>query len=183
MDLTEERDRLLAAVHTVDDFPEPGIAFKDISPILADPALFNLGTNMLTRAALALADGVTVDAFAGVDSRGFLFASVAAHAQGLGCLLVRKEGKLPEPTMSRVASMEYGNVALCLNPTLFAGRNIVILDDVMATGGTAIAATELARDAGANVLGAAFFAEIGFLEGCTRFTDATGVPTASVLSL
>lgn len=181
--MVDERQELHGAIRTVADFPEPGIAFKDISPILADARLFEIGTRLLTQAALALADGGPVDAFAGVDSRGFLFASVAARSADRGCLLVRKEGKLPEPTLSRPAAMEYGNVALCLNPTLFEGKRIVILDDVMATGGTAIAAAELARAAGAEVVGAAFFAEIAFLEGCARFTKDTGVPTAAVLSL
>lgn len=180
---TDEHTALLAAVRTVHGFPHEGIAFKDLSPVLADPTLFAFAARALAEVATEVADGRPIDAFAGVDSRGFLFAALAASLGGVGCLLVRKQGKLPEPTLSRPASMEYGDVALCVNPDLFRGRRIVVVDDVMATGGTAIAASLLAREAGATVLGAAFFAELVELGGCARFTAETGLPTGSVLGL
>jgi adenine phosphoribosyltransferase len=175
--------RLTDAVHTVMDFPESGIAFKDLSPILSDPELFDLARRQLAATAHPLVDGRHVDAFAGIDSRGFLFASAMASVEHKGVLLVRKDGKLPPPTISQRASTEYSDVALCLNPELFEGRGVVLVDDILATGGTALAAAELIERARARLLGAVFFGEIAALGGRAIVEEGIRAPVAAVLTL
>lgn len=183
MTVDADRQRLTEAVHTVMGFPEPGIAFKDLSPILSDPELFDLARRVLTSTAHPLVEGRPVDAFAGIDSRGFLFASAMASVEHTGVLLVRKDGKLPPPTISQRASTEYSDVALCLNPSLFEGRSVVLVDDILATGGTALAAAELIERAGAQLLGAVFFGEITALGGRAVVEKGIRAPLAVVLSL
>lgn len=181
--IEDDRRRLTAAVHTVMDFPEPGVAFKDLSPILSDANLFAAARRALLAAADPILDGRRVDAFAGVDSRGFLFASAMASDNDTGVLVVRKDGKLPPPTISQPAATEYSDVALCLNPDLFDGRQVMLVDDILATGGTALAAAALIERAGGHLLGAVFVGEIGALAGRARLEDGLRAPVAVVLSL
>lgn len=183
MNIDRDRERLKEAVHTVMDFPEPGIAFKDLSPVLSDPDLFEVALRSLMATVEPVVDGRQLDAFAGIDSRGFLFASAMASVAHTGVLLVRKDGRLPPPTMSQPASTEYSDVALCLNPGLFEGRRIVLVDDILATGGTAMAAAALIERAGGQLLGAVFFGEIEALRGRTALEVELRAPVAAVLSL
>ena len=157
-----EISRLIASMmREVADFPEPGIQFKDLTPLLADAH----GLNAVSDALADLARGA--DLVAGVDARGFLLGGAVAIKLGIGVLAVRKGGKLPPPVFSESYELEYGTATLEVpaDGIALAGRTIVIIDDVLATGGTLAAAAKLLRDAGANITGAAVVLELAALGG------------------
>lgn len=170
----ELQARLRASVRDVPDFPKPGIVFKDITPLVADPALF--GDIVRT-----LAGGVSdVDVVVGIESRGFIFA--APLALELGCAFVpfRKPGKLPYRTERVHYGLEYGTDALEAHvDAIRPGQRVLIVDDVLATGGTAAAAVELVTRMGATALGAAFVLELGFLGGRGRLGE---LPVRAILT-
>jgi adenine phosphoribosyltransferase len=145
----------------VADFPEPGIQFKDLTPLLADAH----GLAAVTDALAAVARGA--DLVAGIDARGFLLGAAVAIKLGTGVLAVRKGGKLPPPVYSESYSLEYGTATLEIpaDGIEIAGRTIVIIDDVLATGGTVAAAARLLAKAGATVSGAAVVLELAALGG------------------
>ena len=145
----------------VADFPDPGIQFKDLTPVLADAH----GLAVLTDALAEIASGAEL--VAGVDARGFLLGGAVAIKLGIGVLAVRKGGKLPPPVYSETYSLEYGTATLEVpaDGIELAGRRIVIIDDVLATGGTLAATTRLLTRAGANVTGAAVVLELAALGG------------------
>jgi adenine phosphoribosyltransferase len=145
----------------VADFPEPGIQFKDLTPVLADPH----GLAVITAALAEFAAGAEL--VAGIDARGFLVGGAVAHRLGIGVLAVRKAGKLPPPVYSETYDLEYGTATLEVpaDGLELTGRNIVIIDDVLATGGTLAATSRLLTRAGANVTGAAVVLELGALGG------------------
>ncbi len=145
----------------VADFPEPGIQFKDLTPVLADPH----GLAVVTAALAELAEGAEL--VAGIDARGFLVGGAVAHRLGIGVLAVRKAGKLPPPVHSETYSLEYGTATLEVpaDGIDLSGRRVVIIDDVLATGGTLAATTRLLAAAGANVTGAAVVLELAALKG------------------
>jgi len=149
-------------VKDVPDFPKKGVVFKDITPLLSDPKAFRAAIEAM--AAPFKSRGITL--VAGVESRGFLFASSIAGALDAGVLLIRKKGKLPRKTLSVSYDLEYGVDTLELHADA-AGRgdNVLLADDVLATGGTAKASCELIEKLGAKVAGAAFLIELGFLKG------------------
>jgi adenine phosphoribosyltransferase len=154
--------RLIASLtREVPDFPEPGIQFKDLTPLLAD-------AHGLDAVSGALADIVRgVDLVAGVDARGFLLGGAVAIKLGIGVLAVRKGGKLPPPVRSQTYNLEYGTATLEIpaEGVDLAGRNVVIIDDVLATGGTVAATARLLEDAGAAVSGAVVVLELAALRG------------------
>lgn len=158
-------DRLRNAVREVPDFPKPGISFKDITPIFLDPTL-------MTDVAAELANhwrdkGVTK--VVGIDSRGFLFGGQMAQQLGCGLVLARKKGKLPPETVSVSYDLEYGSAEIeSVTHAITPGDRVVIHDDLLATGGTAAAATELMQKLGAEVVGFSFMIELSFLEGRQR---------------
>ena len=157
-----EIQALRAAVRDVPDFPKAGIMFKDITPILADGSLLRSAVGLFVH---ALRD-VQVDKIVGIDARGFLFASAVACQLGTGLIPVRKRGKLPHRTISESYALEYGVAEMemhldAINP----GERIVIIDDLLATGGTAAAAAQLVRTAGGLLQGCYFLIELEFLEG------------------
>jgi adenine phosphoribosyltransferase len=157
-----EISRLIASMmREVADFPEPGIQFKDLTPLLADAH----GLNAVSDALADLARGA--DLVAGVDARGFLLGGAVAIKLGIGVLAVRKGGKLPPPVFSESYELEYGTATLEVpaDGIALAGRTIVIIDDVLATGGTLAAAAKLLRDAGATITGAAVVLELAALGG------------------
>lgn len=158
-------DPLLAAVRTVPDFPTPGVAFKDLTPLLADPALARDTVERL--AAPFLTAGVTH--VVGLDARGFWFGPSLALRLGAGFVPMRKGGKLPPPTDRADYALEYGTDAVELaEGALGPDARILVHDDVLATGGTAAAALDLARRAGADVLAVSVVLELSFLDGRAR---------------
>ncbi|MFY8194582.1 adenine phosphoribosyltransferase [Novosphingobium sp. B1] len=162
-------DDLKALVRTVPDFPAPGILFRDITTLISHGAGFSACIAHL--ADMARAAGA--QAIAGMEARGFIFgAAVAAH-MGLGFVPVRKPGKLPVKTIGIDYALEYGRDRLEIDPTAIAqGQRVVIIDDLIATGGTALAAAELLRMAGASVTHALFVIDLPDLHGAARLRDA-----------
>ena len=145
----------------VPDFPSPGIQFKDLTPLLADPH----GLAAVSDALAAVASGA--DLVAGIDARGFLLGAAVAIKLGTGVLAIRKGGKLPPPVFSETYSLEYGTATLEIpaEGIDLAGRSVMIIDDVLATGGTIAAANRLLKTAGATVAGAAVVLELAGLGG------------------
>jgi adenine phosphoribosyltransferase len=157
--------RIRELIRDVPDFPKSGITFKDITPVLSDPSAIREVVD-------AMAErwrGQRVDKVIGIESRGFLFASPLAYVLHAGCALVRKPGKLPWKTIREVYALEYGTDALEMHVDAVApGDRVVVVDDVLATGGTAGAAGRLVARQGAEVLGYTFVIELGFLNGADR---------------
>lgn len=145
----------------IPDFPEPGIQFKDLTPVLADAD----GLAAVTHALADTARGA--DLVAGIDARGFLLGAAVATVLGTGVLAVRKGGKLPPPVHSETYALEYGTATLEIpaDGLDLTGRNIVVIDDVLATGGTAAATVKLLQRGGATVTAAAFVLELPALNG------------------
>lgn len=154
-------DVLTKLIRQVPDFPEPGIQFKDLTPVLADPH----GLAVVTAAMAEIAEGA--DLVAGIDARGFLLGGAVAHRLGIGVLAVRKGGKLPPPVHSETYTLEYGTATLEIpaEGIELAGRRVVIIDDVLATGGTLAAARSLLTAVGADVPAAAVVLELPGLGG------------------
>ena len=169
-------DPLVDALRTIPDFPEPGIRFKDITPVLADPALFSEAVDRLK----APYSGAEVTHVVGIESRGFWFGPALAERLGAGFVPVRKPGKLPAATLHETYTLEYGADALELHAdALHEGHRVLVHDDVIATGGTAAAAARLVAQTGALVVGFSFFAELESLHG--REHLPAGVPVRSVV--
>ena len=153
---------LRAAVRDVPDFPSPGIVFKDITPVLADGALFRLTIDALTETVV----GSGVSKIVGIDARGFIFAAAVADRLGCGFIPVRKKGKLPWKTEGVSYDLEYGSNAVEIHAdAVLPGERVWLVDDVLATGGTAAAAAELIQRLGGELAGMTFLIELGFLEG------------------
>jgi adenine phosphoribosyltransferase len=151
-----------AFIKDVPDFPKKGIVFKDITPLLADPAAFAAA---LERMAEPFKDA-GIRYVAGIESRGFLLAAPLALRLGAGLVPIRKKGKLPRQTVSASYDLEYGQDSIEAHADAFpAGSKVLLVDDVLATGGTAKAACELIEAVGGQVAGAAFLIELGFLNG------------------
>lgn len=149
-----------ATVPTVADWPEPGVLFRDISPLLADPAAFDTVVKAMAAA------GGEVDVVLGVEARGFLFGVAVAQRLGVGFVPVRKAGKLPGVTESVSYDLEYGSATIEVPAgAVTAGQRVAIVDDVLATGGTLAAAVKLARRCGAEVISTVVLIEIAALEG------------------
>ena len=169
-------DPLADALRTVADFPTPGVRFKDITPVLAAPALFSEAVERLKGPFTAA--GVTH--VVGVEARGFWFGAALAERLGAGFVPARKPGKLPAATLREAYALEYGTDALEIHTDAFPGNaRVLIHDDVVATGGTAAAAARLVQRAGAEVVGFSFFVELAFLDGRARLPN--GVPVRPVI--
>jgi len=158
----------------VPDFPQPGIVFKDIAGLLANSKVFAAVVRELARAVPA----EKVDLVAGIEARGFLFAGALARELDCGVLLVRKAGKLPPPTLRRSYQLEYGEAEIEVPDGVLAGKRVLLVDDVLATGGTLRAAAELLADAGAEVVRLAVIVELDGLHGRTALA---GLPPLDVL--
>ena len=168
---------LTAYLRDIPDFPKPGILFKDISPLLADPAAFSQCIDQLAEHCTAY--GPT--AIVGIESRGFIFGAALAKTLGCGFVPIRKPGKLPAETISRDYQLEYGTDSLEMHKDAFKpGSQVIVLDDVLATGGTLEAAIGLCADGCAEVLAALCVIELDFLNGAKRLAPLN-VPVVSLL--
>jgi adenine phosphoribosyltransferase len=157
--------RLRDAVRDVPDFPKPGIVFKDITPVLGDAALLRDAFEALARRAAALRPEKVV----AIESRGFIFGGALAHLLQVGLVPVRKPGKLPWKRVGRSYALEYGTDSLEMHEdALRPGERALVVDDVIATGGTAQAVGELIESVGARVAGFSFLIELAFLDGRAR---------------
>ncbi len=154
--------RLKSTLRDVPDFPKPGILFKDITPVLASAALMGEITDRFA----AEWRGKNVDAVVGMESRGFLFGMPLAMALGIPFVPARKPGKLPYHKVSESYALEYGHATLELHTDALApGQSALVIDDLIATGGTALATARLVEKLGARVVGFGFVIELGFLQG------------------
>ena len=168
--------RLRELIRDVPNFPKPGIVFKDITPLLADPAAFSLAIEFLAQPFRHQ----HIDVVAGPESRGFIFAAPLVEKLGAGLVLARKKGKLPFATVAVDYSLEYGAETLELHTdAIDAGDRVLVVDDLLATGGTAHATISLVRKAGGVVVGTAFLVELAFLDGRAR----VDVPVRSLLTV
>ncbi|MGE3309858.1 MAG: adenine phosphoribosyltransferase [Limisphaerales bacterium] len=156
---------LQASIRNVPDFPKPGIQFKDITPMLSDAGLFASCIHLL----VGPWKPGDIDLVAGIDARGFLFASAVAFHLGTGVVPVRKKGKLPYRTVEESYSLEYGTNTLAMHvDAIQPGERVLLVDDVLATGGTAAATVQLIEKLGGKVVELAFVIELGFLDGRAR---------------
>jgi len=156
-------------IRVIPDFPKPGIIFKDITPLLADAKVFNQSCQEIADLA------EQVDYLAGIEARGFIFAAAAASLINKGFIPIRKVGKLPGETISQSYDLEYGQATLEIHANIIpAGKKVLIVDDVLATGGTAIAAIDLILQAKLIPVGACFLIEIAELGGRSRINQAHG---------
>jgi adenine phosphoribosyltransferase len=163
-------ERILAHVRDVPDYPSPGILFKDITPLLADGAAFAAVVEAL--AAPCREPGAAVDVVVGIEARGFILAAPVAIALGVGFVPFRKSGKLPRATVGAAYQLEYGQAEIEVHADgIVAGQRVLLVDDVLATGGTARAACELIERVGGVVTSLAVLLELGFLGGRERVGD------------
>src|SRR5512140_4034617 len=157
-----------SAIRNIPDFPKPGIQFKDITPVLADARLFSGSIDLLT-------DGFkpgSVDAVVGIDARGFIFAAAAAVKLQAGFIPVRKKGKLPYQTHEQQYDLEYGTATVAVHvDALKPGSRVLLIDDLLATGGTAAAAAALVQKLGAHILEISFLIELSFLSGRQKLSQ------------
>jgi len=161
-------------IRDIPDFPKPGIIFRDITPLLADREAFHAMVDRFVERYRGRADVVL-----GIESRGFLIGAAVAYGLGTGIALVRKPGKLPAQTYVARYELEYGSDALEIHhDAIGSGHHVLIIDDLLATGGTASAAVELVRRCGGEVLACAFVIELGFLGGRRRLE---GIETFSLV--
>ncbi len=155
-------NRLKAKIRDIPDFPKPGIVFKDITPLVKDPATLRLATHLLLQPFL----GREITAVAGMEARGFIFGSLVALELGVGFIPLRKPGKLPYDVQSVSYELEYGSASLEAHVDAFDKNDrVLIIDDLLATGGTAKASCELVEQLGASVVACAFVVELDFLKG------------------
>jgi adenine phosphoribosyltransferase len=167
---------LAQAIRNIPDFPQPGIQFKDITPVLADARLFAGSIEQLTQ---GFQPGA-VDAVVGIDARGFIFAAAAAYRLRCGFVPVRKKGKLPFQTYEESYDLEYGSNTIAIHTdAIKAGSRVLLIDDLLATGGTASAAANLLRRLEVNILQLSFLIELRFLEGRARLK---GFPVRSLVT-
>jgi adenine phosphoribosyltransferase len=159
-------DALARLVVDVPDFPEPGVLFKDITPLLADPAGFAAVIEALAAAGRDAEGAAVVDKVVGMEARGFLFGPPVAMALGVGFVPVRKAGKLPRATHAVSYTLEYGEATLELHRDAVApGERVLLVDDVLATGGTIAATRDLVAACGGETVGVAVLMELSFLPG------------------
>ena len=160
--------RLEAKIRDIPDFPKPGIMFKDITPLVKDPATLRLAVHQLIQPFL----GRNITAVAGMEARGFIFGSLVAWELGLPFVPLRKPGKLPYEVHSVSYDLEYGSTELQIHTDAFtADDKVLLIDDLLATGGTARASCELIEKVGASVVACAFVIELDFLQGRELLSD------------
>lgn len=161
--------RITSRIRDVPDFPKPGILFKDVTPLLGDGPAFRLVTDLLAERVA----GKTPELIVGIESRGFIFGAALAERLGVGFVPVRKPGKLPYKTTRETYSLEYGTDALEMHEDAVEKRRCLVVDDLLATGGTAAATARLVERQGGVVDGFAFVIELDFLKGRQRLGERT----------
>lgn len=167
------------AIRDIVDYPKPGIVFKDITTVIAQPALWHKTLDGMTALAQKASGGQPIDYVAGIEARGFIFGAPLADRLGAGFVPVRKKGKLPGPTARLEYTLEYGSDCIELHQDAMApGARVLIVDDLLATGGTAGAAAQLVQSLGCEVAGLLFMVELDFLQGRQRLPQ-----NAPILSL
>ena len=155
-------EKLRTGIRDVPDFPKKGIVFKDITPLLSDRALFRASIDLF----LERCRGKEIDKIVGIDARGFLFGSTVAYELGVGFVPIRKRGKLPYKTEIAKYSLEYGEAEMEMHiDAMMRGERVVLVDDLLATGGTSAAAAALIAKVGGELIEAQFLIELGFLNG------------------
>ncbi len=180
MALDAAREAMSRLVIDVPDYPTPGVVFKDITPVLADHDAFTVVVEALASAGRG-PEGTVVDKVVGMEARGFILAAPVALSLGAGFVPVRKAGKLPRECHSVDYDLEYGQATLELHTDAIApGERVLLVDDVLATGGTVAATQDLVERCGGVVVGAAFLVELGFLDGRSRLGD---VPCTSLVTV
>ena len=166
--MTTDHVLLESRIRDVPDFPKPGIMFKDVTPLLADPQAFRHVVDVMT----AAFRDERIDKVVGIEARGFILAAPVALACGAGFVPARKAGKLPAARQGVSYELEYGSETIEIHTDAFApGDRVLIIDDVLATGGTAAATVELVESLGGEVVGLTFLIELGFLDGASRVPD------------
>ena len=164
-------DSLKARIRDVPDFPEPGVLFKDIMPLLADPACLHEVTDLIAD----WAEPRQPDVILGAEARGFILGATVAYKLGCGFVAARRPGKLPWKTVSATYALEYGENSLELHAdAITSGQRVLVHDDVLATGGTARAICDLAEQLGGEIVGVAFVIELDFLEGAKQLEGRDG---------
>ncbi|MFI7614319.1 adenine phosphoribosyltransferase [Nonomuraea terrae] len=172
--MTELSTMILDRIRDVPDYPKPGVVFKDITPLLADPVA-------MAAVVEELAGTHQADKIVGIEARGFILAAPVAYRAGAGFVPVRKKGKLPAATLEESYDLEYGSATIEVHRDAFVpGERVLIVDDVLATGGTAKAAVELVERAGGEVAGIAVLMELAFLQGRERLA---GVDVRSLVTV
>src|ERR1035441_4237400 len=167
---------LEAAIRNVPDFPKSGIQFKDITPVLANARLFSGAIDLLTE---KFAPG-SIDAVVGIDARGFIFAAAAATKLHAGFVPVRKKGKLPFTTIEQNYALEYGHATVAIHTdAIRPGARVLLIDDLLATGGTSAAAAALVQKLGGKILEAGFLIELKFLNGRDKLS---GFPVRALIA-
>lgn len=181
MSLQAAREALSRLVLDVPDFPEPGVLFKDITPLLADHAGFSAVVDALAQVGRDDTGATRVDAVVGLEARGFVFAAPVALALGVGFVPIRKAGKLPRAAHQVSYSLEYGEATLELHHDALApGARVLVVDDVLATGGTLAAARQLVEACGAQVSAVALLMELGLLDGRAAAGDLVLHPIVTI---
>jgi adenine phosphoribosyltransferase len=166
-------------IREISDYPQPGVVFRDITPLLADPVAFAGAVDAI----VAQYGRGTIDKVVGIEARGFILAAPVAYHFGAGFVPVRKAGKLPAPTYQQSYELEYGTAVVEVHQDAFApGDRVLIVDDVLATGGTAAASAALLRRAGADVVGLCVLIELTFLAGRKRL-EAEGTDVHALLAV
>lgn len=164
----DKLNRLYDKIRTIPDFPKPGIQFKDFTPLLADPETLSLTATLLAEPF----SGSPVDVVIGLESRGFIFGPILASALNTGFVPVRKPGKLPADTISEDYELEYGTDSIEIHKDAISkGANVVIHDDLIATGGTASACARIIEKLGGNIIAFSFIMEISSLKGIELLED------------
>lgn len=165
------------AIRTIPDYPKPGIQFRDITTLLADARAFRRAVDELVQHFA----GLKIDKVAGIEARGFILGGAVAHQLSAGFVPLRKKGKLPHRTRAVEYALEYGSDTLEVHLDAFvAGERVMLVDDLIATGGTALAAVDLLRQGGAEIVAAAFVVDLPELGGAARLA-AAGVPVSTLI--
>ncbi len=166
------------AIRTILDYPKPGIQFRDITTLLADARAFRQAVDELVQPFA----GLKIDKVAGIEARGFILGGAVAHQLSAGFVPLRKKGKLPHETRAVEYALEYGSDTLEVHLDAFlAGERVMLVDDLIATGGTALAAVDLLRQGGTEIVAAAFVVDLPELGGAARLA-AAGVPVSTLVA-